>query len=121
MLIFLIGWLLVRFLTKLISYTVNQFEAPEPFNGISGAIIGVIVNYVGIFYILFFLSLIPYDIVQEQLSDNSVAKTMLTSTPKLTDSNYQRFIVEAYDDVQNNRSPITIEPFMDEEIEENEE
>ena len=121
LLIFLIGWLLVRFLTKLISYTVNQFEAPEPFNGISGSIIGVIVNYVGIFYILFFLSLIPYDIVQEQLSDNSVAKTMLTSTPKLTDSNYQRFIVEAYDDVQNNRSPITIEPFMDEEIEENEE
>src|SRR5699024_7459991 len=103
MLIFIIGWLVVRFLTKLISYTINQFEAPEPFSGIGGSIIGILINYVGIFYILFFLSLIPYDFVQEQLTDSFVARTMLTSTPKLTDSNYQRFIVEAHDDVEKNR------------------
>lgn len=118
LLIFFIGWLVVRFLAKLISYTINQFEAPEPLNGLGGLAIGIVVNYIGIFYILFFLSLIPYDIVQEELSDSFVARTMITSTPKLTHSNYQRFIVEAQDDVEKNRSPLTIEPFMEEEPEE---
>jgi len=118
LLIFFIGWLVVRFLAKLISYTVNQFEAPEPFSGIGGSVLGAVVNYVGIFYILFFLSLIPYDVVQEQIADSFVARTMLTSTPKLTNSNYQRFIVETYEEVEEERSPLTIEPFLKEEKEE---
>ena len=96
----------------------NQFEAPEP-----------LMNqwcYYWCYcqlcrnFIFSFLSLIPYDIVQEQLSDNSVAKTMLTSTPKLTDSTISDLLLKLMM-MSKQRSPITIEPFMDEEIEENEE
>lgn len=118
LLIFFIGWLVIRFLTKLLSYTVEQFKAPEPLSGISGAILGFFVNYVGVFYLLFLLSLIPYDFVQGRLSDSFTANTILTSTPKLTKSNYQRFIIDAHEDVEEKHSTINIEPFSEENNEE---
>lgn len=118
LLIFFIGWLIVRFLTKLLSYTIEQFKAPEPLSGISGAVLGFIVNYVGIFYLLLLFSLIPYDFVQGRLTDSFTAKTILTSTPKLTESNYQRFIIGAYEDVEENHSTMKIEPSIEENSEE---
>lgn len=118
LLILLIGWLIVRFLTQLVSYTIEQFRAPEPLSGIGGAVLGFIVNYVGVFYLLLLLSLIPFDFVQNRLIDSFVADNILTSTPELTERNYQRFILDAHETALENRPTMNIEPPADEGSEE---
>lgn len=118
LLILLIGWLIVRFLTQLVSYTIEQFRAPEPLSGIGGAVLGFIVNYVGVFYLLLLLSLIPFDFVQNRLTDSFVADNILTSTPELTERNYQRFILDAHETALENRPTMNIEPPADEGSEE---
>ena len=118
LLILLIGWLIVRFLTQLVSYTIEQFRAPEPLSGIGGAVLGFIVNYVGVFYLLLLLSLIPFDFVQNRLTDSFVADNILTSTPELTERNYQRFILDAHETALENRPTMNIESPADEGSEE---
>lgn len=118
LLILLIGWLIVRFLTKLVSYTVEQFKVPERLNGIGGAVLGFIINYVGVFYLLLLLSLIPVDFIQSRLIDSFVAENILTSTPELTERNYQRFILDAHETALENRPTMKIEPPADDSNEE---
>lgn len=126
LLIFVAGWGIVRVLAQLLSYTIEKIRVPEPFNGISGAFLGVIINYIVIFYFLFLASLIPLDLIQDRLTDSSLAKTMLTSTPNLSESSYQRFVVDVHEEYENNRPIMEInqpteENNEEETIEENEE
>lgn len=107
LLIFVVGWVIVRVLAQLLSYTIEKIRVPEPFNGMGGAVIGVIINYIVIFYFLFLASLVPLDLIQDRLTDSSLAKTMLTSTPNLSESTYQRFVVDAHEEYEHNR------PIMD--------
>ena len=93
-----LGWIVVRFLAALLSYTLKYFKAPEPVNGIGGAILGFVVNYIGVFYLLFFLTVIPFEPLQSRLVNSSLASGMLTSTPQLSDSTYQQFILDVHEE-----------------------
>lgn len=115
LLIFIIGWVFVRVLTQLISYTVNQIKVPEPYNGIGGAVIGFIINYIVIFYFIFLASLIPLDLIQDRIINSSLAETMLTSTPNLSDSTHERFVVKPQEKHKQNRPLMDLNPPAEEE------
>lgn len=124
LIIFVIGWLVVQFLIKLFSYIVENIEVPEPVNGIIGAVLGYFVKYIGVFYVLFFLSLVPLSFIQNRLSDSFLAEKILVSSPMLSKRNYDYFIVDISEDVEQNKpiidaedplEPIEIEKDSDEE------
>lgn len=119
--LFIIGWVIVRFLTKFISYTVNQLRVPEPFNGIGGAVLGFIVNYLGVFIVLFFLTTIPFDMIQSQMTNSFIAENMVTSTPIVSKNAYQRFIVDVNQEALQEQPLMEIEPPAEETTEENSE
>lgn len=116
--ILFIGWIVVRFLAKLLSYTLEHFKAPEPISGIGGAVLGGLVNYVGLFYILFFLTTIPMDFIQNRLINSSLARSMITSTPQLSETTHRQFILEVHDEVLQEEPVIEIEPVEEENTEE---
>src|SRR5699024_383513 len=38
--VFVVGWAVVKFLSKFISYTIENLRAPEPISGIGGGVLG---------------------------------------------------------------------------------
>lgn len=118
--IFLVGWVVVRFLVKFISYTLENLKLPEPYSGIGGAILGFGVNYLGTFYILFLLTTIPYDIVQDGLAESFLAEPMITSTPGVSDNAYQKFVISVNEEANQNKPTMDIPP-LNEETDEAEE
>lgn len=116
--IFLVGWVVVRFLVKFISYTLENVKLPEPFSGIGGALLGFGVNYLGIFYVLFLLTTIPYDMIQDGLAESFLAEPMIASTPVVTNNAYQRFVLSVHDEANQNQPTMDIQPFNEETDEE---
>lgn len=111
-----IGWVIVRFFAALLSYTLEKVKAPEPVNGIGGAILGFVVNYIGIFYLLFFLTVIPFAPLQNRLINSSLASGILTATPQLSESTYQQFVLDVYE--ENKAEEPELEVVPTEELEE---
>lgn len=110
LIIMAVGWLITRIVVQFVSYYLKILKAPEPFNGIAGGILGFLVNYVGVFLVLFALTTIPFGLIQNQLSGSFAADKILTSTPVLTDNAYQRFILDVNEEELANR------PLMDVEL-----
>lgn len=113
--IIFIGWAIVKFITKFISYTLEVIRVPEPLNGIGGAVLGFIINYLGIFAILFLLTTIPYDFIQNRIADNTLAANIVTSTPVVSEKAYQTFILDVNEEVRQNQSLMDIESKAEEE------
>lgn len=118
LLIFIIGWVIVRVLSQLVSYTVDQIKLPESYNGIGGAVIGLVIHYIVTFYFIFLASLIPLDLIQDRLIDSSLAETMLTSTPNLSESTYERFVVKPNNEHEQNQPLMELNPPAEETNEE---
>lgn len=116
--IMLVGWVVVKFLSKLISYTVKQLRVPEPINGVGGAILGFIVNYLGTFIILFFLTTIPFEMIQNSISDSFIAEKMVTSTPGVSNKAYQIFILDVHEESLQEQPLMEIEPPAEETADE---
>lgn len=120
--IILVGWFITRLISQLLSYFTEDLIIPEPYNGVGGATIGFIVNYLGVFLLLFILSLIPYDMVQSRISESWLADTMLTSTPNLSNPAYLVFIDEVHEENIKNQPLMDIDATLNpEEITEDEE
>lgn len=125
--IFIVGWAIVKFITKFISYTLEKIRAPEPISGIGGGLLGLLVNYMGLFFVFIILTTIPYELVQNTLKESSIAEMMITSTPRVSDEVHQVFIQDVYDVVVENRNTMEIQPpaveveVSDEAVEENQE
>lgn len=125
--IFLVGWAVVKFLSKFISYTLEKLRAPEPLSGVSGGFVGFLVNYIGIFFILVILTTIPYGFVQNNLKDSIIADKMITSTPKISDEVYQVFVLDVHEEASKNlptmdiEVPTTEDENTEESVEENQE
>lgn len=96
--ILIVGWFITRLLSQILSYFTENLIVPEPFNGIGGSIFGFAVNYIGVFLLLFVLSTIPYNIIQNKISESSLADSMLTSTPNLSEWSYQVFIADVHEE-----------------------
>lgn len=83
-LITIIGWLVTNFisvmLTKIMYYDVLKWV-----NHIGGGLINVLITYTVIFVVLFILSLVPIEFVQQQFVDNPLAYWIVSQTPVLSD------------------------------------
>jgi len=117
--IFVVGWLIVKFLTNLLSYTLEKLRLPEPLSGIGGSILGFIVNYLGLFYLLLLLSTIPYDFIQNRLANSFVGETIITSTPVVSDRAYERFIDNVNEEADANEPTMDIQGSTEETEDEN--
>lgn len=91
LLIFFVGWLV----TRIVGYMLNSLTflpIIQQVNTIGGGILGFAMQYLGIFLFLSFLTLIPFDIVQSQLTESTLADWIITNTPYLSRSIYDWWI-----------------------------
>ncbi len=107
--ILIIGWIITRFISQFLSYFAEELFVPEPFNGVGGSIIGFLINYSAIFLVLFILSTIPYDGIQDRLADSTLADSMLMSTPILSKTTKKQFVLDVYDDEIKNLPTMELE------------
>ncbi len=116
--ILVVGWFITRLISQFLSYYTEGVTIPElvqPYNGIIGSIIGFVVNYLGVFVLLFILTTIPYSLIQDKLSESWLADTMLISTPNLSARTYQVFIEEVHEEDVKNRPIMDVEAIMNPE------
>ncbi len=109
------GWLVTRLVTQLLSYFTEGIAVPRVLDGVGGGIIGFVVHYLGIFLILLILSTIPYDFIQNRISKSIIGDTMLTSTPVVSERSYQIFIEDVFEEVDQNRPLMDLEPLPEKE------
>lgn len=113
--ILVLGWLITRILSQLLSYFMEGIVVPEPLNRIGGAVIGFVVNYLSIFLFLFILTTIPYDFIQNRLSESWLANSMITSTAVVSERSYQAFIENVHQEELENQPLMDIEAIMNPE------
>lgn len=107
--ILLIGWLITRLFSQLISYFIEEIVVSEPLNSVGGAVIGFVVNYLSVFLLLFIFTTIPYDFIQNRLADSWVANSMITSTPIISKRTYEGFIQNVHHEELENQPLMDIE------------
>ncbi|MGX7091231.1 CvpA family protein [Hutsoniella sourekii] len=74
--------------TNILSLFFNRlsyYEFYHRVNAIGGGVINVFIAYVIVFLVLFILSLIPIEFIQQQFVDNPLAYRIVSSTPILSD------------------------------------
>lgn len=98
LLILIIGWLITRFISQLIVNFTKELFVPNPFDGIGGSIIGFMLHYLTVFFIILTFSTIPYELIQETISESWLGDRILTSSPGLSETAYQYFIVDVHDE-----------------------
>lgn len=91
MLIALIGWLVtnfvVMFFNKVVYYDIFKYA-----NYIGGGIINLLITYGIIFVMLFILSLIPIEFIQQQFVDSPLAYWIVSQTPILSETAAQAWL-----------------------------
>lgn len=85
--ILFVGWLLTRVVGGL-AQGVRYLPLVKQVNSIGGAALGGIVMYVGIFLMLFILTMLPIDFIQNQFANSSLAKLIIEDTPALSEQIY---------------------------------
>lgn len=118
--ILLIGWMVTRFISQLLTYYTSSIVVPEPFNQVGGAVTGFVINYLAIFLLLLILSTIPYPLIQGKLAGSALADGILTSTPQLSDSAYQYFIQEVHEEEMEKQPLMELEDLKEKNEEETE-
>lgn len=91
LLILLVGWFIVRLLVGIIKPLVH-IETNQSVNLMGGAIVSFLTHYIGIFLVLFTLTTIPFQFIQEQFQSSAVLRTITTKSPILTNYAYQEFV-----------------------------
>lgn len=123
LIILIIGWFVTRVVSQFLSYFTEGINVPQPFDGIVGSIFGFTLNYMGTFLLLFILSTIPYEVIQNNMAESSLASSMLTSTPNLSQWSHQVFIEDVHEESIKNQPLMDIEAITNpedaEELEEN--
>lgn len=85
------GWLLTRILGYMLN-SLTFLPIIEQVNTIGGGLLGFLMQYLGIFLILTFLTLIPFDFVQNLISESQLADWMITNTPVLSSAIYEWWV-----------------------------
>lgn len=91
MLILFIGWLVTRFIGRLLN-SLTFFPIIKQANYLGGGILSVLVAYIAIFLILYVLAMIPMDTIQEMLKNSSLAQFIVKHTPILSNQIYNWWI-----------------------------
>lgn len=87
----IIGFLLTNFIAMLFK-NVKYYENWHAANRVLGALLNVIVGYGMVFILLFLLSLVPIEFIQQQFVDNPVAYWIVSQTPVLSDAAMQAWV-----------------------------
>lgn len=83
LLIIFVGWLA----TRIIGYMLNSLTflpVVKQLNDIGGGLLGFLMQYLGIFLLLYILTMIPFEAVQQLLADSNLARWMIANTPYLS-------------------------------------
>lgn len=96
LLLLFIGWLITRFIGGLLNFLMD-IPVLREVNMIGGAIVGFIVHYVGIFFLLFLLSTIPLGFIQNQFESSRLSQFIVSETPELSSQVYQWWVEEGLD------------------------
>ncbi|MER2294358.1 MAG: CvpA family protein [Desemzia incerta] len=91
LLIIFLGWLVTRFIGGL-SRGVKFLPVVKQANSVGGAVIGGVISYVEVFLLLFVLTMLPIDFVQEQFASSGLAKMIVTNTPILSEQIYSWWV-----------------------------
>lgn len=91
LLIFFIGWIVTRILGYML-HSLTFLPIIQQVNTLGGAVLGFAMQYLGIFLLLSFLTLIPFEFIQNQLSDSALADWIITNTPYLSATIYDWWI-----------------------------
>lgn len=78
-----IGWFLTRIVGHMLS-SLTFLPIIKQVNSIGGGILGFVMQYAGIFLLLYFLTLIPLDFIQNLLDESKLATWMISNTPYLS-------------------------------------
>jgi len=98
--IFFAGWLITRFIGRLIKF-ISKIRIIESLNTIGGGVLSFIAHYIGVFFILFLLSTVQIEFIQNQFSTSWLARTVVTQTPYLSDSTYEEFVTNTVESSDN--------------------
>lgn len=85
------GWLLTRIIGGLFQ-ALADLPVLRTVNAIGGAVLSFVVHYIGIFLILFVLSMIPMAMIQDQFESSTLAREIVTDTPELSQQVYDWWI-----------------------------
>lgn len=91
MIILFVGWLITRFIGGLLNF-VTIIPVIKQLNALGGAILNFLVSYVAVFLILFLLTMLPIDAIQEAFSNSWLARTILEDTPVISSQLYNWWI-----------------------------
>lgn len=119
-LILLLGWMVTRFLSELLSYYTSAIIVPELFNQAGGAVLGFMIHYFAVFLLLLILSTIPYSMIQNRLAESTLADGILTATPRLSEAAYQRFIQDVHEEEMEKQPLMELEDLKEKNAEETE-
>lgn len=86
-----IGWLLTRFIGGFLNF-LTEVPVLKQMNSIGGAVIAFFVHYIGIFFLLSLLSMVPLNSIQSQLESSQTAQFIVSETPRLSRDVYQWWI-----------------------------
>lgn len=79
-LILVIGWAITRFIGMLCN-SLTFFPIIKQANFLGGGTLSLLVTYIGIFFVLVLLALIPMDIIQNTFQKSSLIKFIINDTP----------------------------------------
>ncbi|WP_161878657.1 CvpA family protein [Alkalibacterium sp. MB6] len=96
LLILFVGWLLTRLIGGLLSFLAD-IPGIRVFNAIGGAVVSLVVHYIGLFLVLFVLSTVPLTFLQEQFASSTLARGIVTSTPELSAQFYDWWVEDSID------------------------
>lgn len=87
------GWLLTRFI-GIFFHNLTYFPLINQVNWLGGGLLSLVVTYVCLFLILWMLSLIPLDVIQNLFAKSSLAKNMVENTPIFSKEIYNLWITK---------------------------
>lgn len=91
------GWLLTRVIGGLFQ-ALADLPVVRTVNAAGGAVLSFIVHYIGVFLILFVLSMMPLAIIQSQFESSALAREIVTDTPQLSRQVYDWWVQQGLEE-----------------------
>lgn len=85
------GWLITRVVGGLFQ-ALADIPVVRTINALGGAVLSFVVHYIGIFLILFVLSMMPMALIQDQFESSAFAREIVTDTPELSQQVYDWWV-----------------------------
>ncbi|MGY3725117.1 Uncharacterized membrane protein, required for colicin V production [Granulicatella balaenopterae] len=96
-LLVMVGWIITRIIGYMLT-EISYIPVVKQVNQLGGAALGFIFNYIGIFLILFILSMVPTERIQVIFEGNTLAHHIVEDTPLLTKKVTHWWVDDAVED-----------------------